>query len=160
MRNALLKSSMAAMLALAAILLMSCSEEEDRSTKHQLTPKPAAAPKAAPSESASTTTTTTSAPTPVEKKEKVELDPRVPTLVYSEMDTNERLGWDKVDGPISDYKHATWPGECAAEGIPQCKETYYGQWCQDSCSNLWGVVELASGDICARKTDVKLCAEW
>ena len=152
MRKALLTTSMVAILALLAVLLISCSEEEDRSTKHQLTPKPPAAP----SESASTA----SAPTPVAKKEKVELDSRVPTLVYSEMDVNEKLGWDKVDGPISDYKHATWPGECAVDGVPQCKETYYGQWCQDSCGNLWGVVELVTGDICARKTDVKLCAEW
>ncbi len=154
MRNALLTTSMVAILALLAVLLISCSEEQDRSTKHQLTPKPSAAT----SESASTTTA--GAPTPVAKKEKIELDSRVPTLVYSEMDINEKLGWDKVDGPISDYKHTTWPGECATDGVPQCKETYYGQWCQDSCGNLWGVVELVTGDICARKTDVKLCAEW
>ena len=154
MRNTLLTTSMVAILALLAALMISCSEGEDRSTKHQLTPKPSAAP----SESASTKTA--DAPTAGAKKEKVELDSRVPTLVYSEMDVNEKLGWDKVDGPITDYKHATWPGECAADGVPQCKETYYGQWCQDSCGNLWGVVELVTGDICARKTDVKLCAEW
>ena len=134
-----------AMVSLTAALMISCSEEPDRSTQHQL---PAA--DAAPSATA----------TKAVEKKKVERDVRVPILVYDEMDANEELGWDKVDGPISDYKHATWPGECATEGVPQCKETYYGQWCQDSCDNLWGVIELVTGDVCARKMDVKLCSEW
>lgn len=154
MHDKLLKTSMVAVVALAAALMISCSEEPDRSTQHQLPPAGQPATDAAPSATAATPTKA------VEKVKKAERDVRVPILVYDEMDVNERLGWDKVDGPISDYKHATWPGTCDAAGVPQCKETYYGQWCQDSCSNLWGVIELVTGDVCARKVDVKLCSEW
>ncbi len=148
-----------AMVSLTAALMISCSEEPDRSTKHQLPPAGQPAADAAPSASASTATAT--APKKViPKVKKEERDVRVPILVYDEMDASEEIGWDKVDGPVSDYKHATWPGECAAEGVPQCKETYYGQWCQDSCGNVWGVIELVTGDVCARRADVKLCSEW
>ena len=156
MHEKLPTTSMIAIVTMAATLLISCSEDTpNSSSKHQLPPAGQPTSDAAPSASPSAIPTPT-----VVKKEKVVLDPRVPTLVYSEMESNIKLGWDVVDGPISDYKHATWPGECAADDVAQCKETYYGQWCQDSCENLWGVVELVTGDICARKTDVKLCSEW
>jgi len=151
MHEKLLKTPMILVVLLATALMISCSEEQDRSTKHQLPP----AGEATSGDATSVTTPDKVKPVQVEER-----DVRVPILVYDEMDVNIELGWDKVDGPISDYKHATWPGECAAEGVPQCKETYYGQWCEDSCGNLWGVIELVTGDVCARRMDVKLCSEW
>ena len=165
MRKTLRTTPMIAMVSLTALLTISCSEEPDRSTKHQLPPAgqpaPDAAADATPSAPTAASTAAPTAPAPVIEKVKVEeRDVRVPILVYDEMDANLALGWDKVDGPISDYKHTTWPGECAAEGVPQCKETYYGQWCQDSCGNFWGVIELVTGDVCARRSEVKLCSEW
>ena len=98
MHEKLLKTPMILIVLLAAALMISCSEEQDRSTKHQLPP----AGEATTGDATSVTTPDKVKPVQVEER-----DVRVPILVYDEMDVNIELGWDKVDGPISDYKHAT-----------------------------------------------------
>lgn len=146
MRKTLLTASTLAMAALIATLVTSCSKQpEAPATEASQPPVSGAA-------------LSTQKSPPAHKK----LDDRVPTLAYDEMADSKKSGWDKVDGPA-------WPGyvdgpnafgDCKATGPAQCKETYYGGWCRDECGNVWGVVQLITGNVCNFEGDVRLCREF